>query len=209
MKTVKLTGQSGRGDTITNGAEDGINLRAPYRVAVEIRGVCDMLFHRWNCEAVAGKASAAKGSKEKKSDNVESYVYRDDEDNICLPGEYVRGSIIHAAKYQQDPRSPRKSAMDIVKAGLICLTPLATLGTKKWDYEHAARVQVQRNGITRIRPAFRTGWKASFLFQINLPEYLRSEFINLLIVDAGRLVGVADFRPSYGRFDLTKFEVLD
>lgn len=209
MKTMKLAGQSGRGDTLTNGGAEGLSLRAPYRVAVELRGDCDLLFHRWNCEAVAGKAAAAKGSKEKKSDNIESYVYRDDKDNICLPGEYLRGAIIHAAKYQQDPRSPRKSAMDIVKAGLICLTPLATLGTKKWDYEHAARVQVQRNGITRIRPAFSAGWKASFFFQINLPEYLRPEFINLLVVDGGRLVGVGDFRPTYGRFSVTKFEVLD
>jgi len=28
-------------------------------------------------------------------------------------------------------------------------------------------------------------------------------------VDAGRLVGLGDFRPSFGRFSIIKFEVLD
>ena len=155
------------------------------------------------------KAKLQRAARQKKTDNVESYVYRDDKDNICLPGEYLRQSIIHAAKYQQDPRSPRKSAMDLVKAGLISLTPLASFGTTKWDYDHAARVQVQRNGITRIRPALREGWKVTILLMVNLPEYLPSEFVNKLAVDAGRLIGVGDFRPSYGRFSVIKFDVLD
>jgi hypothetical protein len=201
--------QSGRGDTLTNGGEEIIAIQQPYRIAVTIRGDADILFHRWNCEAVEAKSKAVKGSKAKKSDNVESYVYRDDGGNICLPGEYLRQSMIHAAKYQQDPRSPRKSAMDIVKAGVISLTALASFGTKKWDYEHAARVQVQRNGITRIRPAFRQGWKCTVLLMVNLPEYLAVEFVQRLVTDAGRLIGVGDFRPSYGRFSVTKFDVLD
>lgn len=201
--------QTGRGDSLTNGASETIEHSQPYRIAITIRGDSDILFHRWNCEAVEAKGKAAKGSKAKKTDNVESYVYRDDKDNICLPGEYLRQSIIHAAKYQQDPRSPRKSAMDLVKAGLISLTPLASFGTTKWDYDHAARVQVQRNGITRIRPALREGWKVTILLMVNLPEYLPSEFVNKLAVDAGRLIGVGDFRPSYGRFSVIKFDVLD
>lgn len=203
--------QTGRGDTLTNGGTNAISTQQPYRVAVTIRGDSDILFHRWNCEAVEAKGRAAKGSKAKKSDDVESYVYRDEKNNICLPGEYLRQSVIHAAKYQQDPRSPRKSAMDLVKAGVVSLTPLAPMngGVTKWDYDHAARVQVQRNGITRIRPALRQGWTCTVLLMVNLPEYLAVEFVQKLLVDAGRLIGVADFRPSYGRFSVTKFDVLD
>ena len=48
--------------------------------------------------AILEKAKAAKGSAAKKSDNVESYVWRDGEGNICLPGEYLRGAIVAAAK---------------------------------------------------------------------------------------------------------------
>src|SRR5687767_8033431 len=89
----------------TNGGASTIDLCKPYVVDVAIQGSADILFHRWNVEAVAEKAAAAKGSKAKKTDNVESYVYRDDDGFICLPGEYLRGSIINAAKFRQDPRS--------------------------------------------------------------------------------------------------------
>ena len=192
--------------TATNGAKEDIGLSEPYAVRVQITGTSDLLFHRWNNEAVAEKANARKGSAAKKTDNIESYVYRNDAGEICLPGEYVRGSVIMAAKFRQDPRSPRKSAMDLFKAGVISLTPLASLNVKAWDYEDRRRVVIQRNGVTRVRPAMKTGWKAEFDFLINLPEYIDQAFFRDVLSMAGRLVGVGDFRPTYGRFDMTKVE---
>lgn len=142
---------------LTNGGTEDIQFSEPYRIEVTIEGSADMLMHRWNCEAVAEKAASAKGSKAKKSDNIESYVYRNDDGDICLPGEYLRGSVIAAAKFRQDPRSPRKSAMDLFKAAIVTLTPLASLGKKDWDYEDSRRVTIQRSGITRVRPAMKAG----------------------------------------------------
>lgn len=192
----------------TNGAKEQIELSEPYTVRIQLTGAADLLFHRWNNEAVAEKAAARKGSAAKKTDNIESYVYRNDKGEICLPGEYVRGAITKAAKFRQDPRSPRKSAEDLFKAAIINMTPLASLGVKTWDYEDKRRVMVQRNGITRVRPAVRAGWTAQFDFLINLPEYVDPAFFREVLSMAGKLIGVGDFRPTYGRFDLTKFEKL-
>lgn len=197
------------GPAATNGALTTIEASMPYRVEVNLRGDSDMLFHRWNCEAVAEKAKAAKGSKAKKTDDIESYVYRDDSGTLCIPGEYLRGAVIGAAKFKQDPRSPRKSAVDLMKAAIVCLTPLASLGAKDWDYEHSCRVSIQRNAITRVRPAIRSGWNATFVLMVNLPEYVSPELLHSLIADAGRLIGLADFRPTYGRFQVVGFERLD
>jgi hypothetical protein len=204
--TINLS--TARGPEVTNGASGSIEQSIPYRVELTIRGDADLLFHRWNCEAVEAKAKAAKGSLIKKTDDVESYVYRNRDGELCIPGEYVRQAIIAAAKYRQDPRSPRKSAMDLVKASVVSLTPLASLGLTEWDYEHRCRVQVQRNGVTRVRPALRAGWTATFILMVNLPEYVSSSLLHGLVSDAGRLIGIADFRPTYGRFQVTKFEVL-
>jgi hypothetical protein len=192
----------------TPGANETISLSEPWTCEVEITGTADLLLHRWNNEAVAEKAAARKGSAAKKTDNVESYVYRNEDEEICLPGEYLRGSIIGAAKFRQDPRSPRKSAMDLFKAGVISLTPLASLGVTEWQYEDRRRVVVQRNAVTRVRPAMRSGWKANFQFMINLPEYIDDTLLREVLSMAGRLVGVGDFRPTYGRFDVTRFERL-
>ena len=196
------------GPTVTNGAHVVIDLSQPYMVRTRLVGVADFLFHRWNCESVEAKSKAAKGSKAKKSDDVESYVYRNDAEELCIPGEYVRQAIIHAAKFRQDPRSPRKSAMDLFKAAVVVLTPLASLGVSEWDYEHRCRVQVQRNGITRVRPAMKTGWAVEVDFLVNLPEYVPAEALHDALINAGRLVGLGDFRPTYGRFAVTTFESL-
>lgn len=197
------------GDSPTNGAEFGVDLQLPYRVQVTIEGVAPILFHAWNVESVESKAKAKKGSAEKKSDDVESYVYRTEKGNIAIPGEYLKGAIVSAAKFRQDPRSPRKSAADLFKAAIISLTPLADLGVKDWDYLDRRRVVIQRNAITRSRPAMREGWRATFQLQVNLPEYVDQAMLNETIAQAGKLIGLADFRPSFGRFVVVSFEVID
>ncbi len=75
------------GPEVTNGGKQTVELGTPYTACVRIRGVADLLFHRWNCEAVAEKANAAKGSKAKKTDNIESYVYRTDAGVLAVPGD--------------------------------------------------------------------------------------------------------------------------
>lgn len=196
-------------DEVTNGAEMTINHELPYVATIKIRGVADLIFHRWNAEAVDSKAKAAKNSEAKKTDNVESYVYRDDKGMICLPGEYLRGAAILASKFKQDPRSPRKSAMDLFKAGLVSLSPLASLGTKKWDYEDRRRVVVQRAGINRVRPAMRAGWTCELRMMVTLPEYIHQDLLHEVVTLAGRIGGVGDFRPTYGRFAIVGFGVSD
>jgi hypothetical protein len=191
----------------TNGADEIIAYLEPFTVEVVIEGSADILFHRWNPEAVDEKAAAAKGSKAKKTDNIESYVYRDDAGFLCVPGEYLRGAIVGAAKFRQDPRSPRKSAMDLFKAAVVSLTPLASLGTKKWDYEDRRRVVVQRNGINRTRPAMKVGWRATFLLLVTLPEYVSPQVLNEVVATAGRIGGLGDFRPTYGRFNVVSYRV--
>lgn len=220
MSVVKMVNDK------TNGGKDAIEATEPYVVAVKLEGAADLLFHRWNSEAVDAKAKSAKNSAAKKTDNVESYVYRNEAGELCLPGEYLRMAIIGAAKFKQDPRSPRKSAMDLYKAGIVALTPLAPVyprlgepwfgeprsgrewhgvAAKTWDFLDSRRVQVQRSGITRTRPAMKAGWSAEFELMVNLPEYIDRNTLRETIEQAGRLIGLGDFRPTFGRFGIVSF----
>jgi hypothetical protein len=160
---------------------------------------------------VAAKAAARKNSAAKKTDNIDSYVYRTTEGELAIPGAYLKGAIAGpqgAAKYRQDPRSTRKSALDLYKAGVIVLTDLASLGTADWDYLDERRVTVQRAGVTRVRPAMLSGWEAVFDLMVQTPEYINPSELNEVIGQAGRLVGLADFRPTYGRYEVTNFTIL-
>jgi hypothetical protein len=190
---------------VSNDGAFSIEQASPYVVNVSVEGAAAFLFHRWSVDGVEAKSKAAKGSKAKKEDDLESYVYRDREGLLCIPTEYFRMSIINAAKYKQDPRSPRKSAMDLFKAGLVGLSDLCCLGIREWEYIDRRRVMVQRNGITRCRPALYPGWKASMQFQVLTPEYIAPQMLNETIASAGRLVGVGDFRPTFGRFNIVRF----
>lgn len=197
------------GESPSNGAKSQIETEIPYIAEVTIMGTADLLFHKWNVEGVAEKAAAKKGSAAKKVDDLESYVYRDDKGNLALPGEYLRMALIGASKFRQDPRSPRKSMMDLAKAAVITLTPLASLGIKTWDYEDRRRCVIQRSAITRTRPAIKSGWQATIQLQVNLPEYISPSLLNEVIQQAGKLIGVGDFRPTFGRFQVMDFKVLD
>jgi len=196
-------------DNVTNGGKEAIEYEIPYVANVTIQGSSDMLFHRWNCESIIEKSKVGKNSKAKKVDDVESYVWRDEAGNICLPGEYFRQSIVNAAKFKQDPRSPRKSARDLFNASLVSLTNLASLGTKNWDYLDTRRAPVQRQGINRTRPAMKVGWKADMELQVLTPEYISPELLYETMAMAGRLIGVGDFRPTFGRFNIVSFKTTE
>jgi hypothetical protein len=192
---------------VSNDAKKTIEMDVPYTLEVELEGTAPILFHRWSVEGVEAKSKAAKGSKAKKEDDLETYVYRNDKGELAIPSEYLRMSMVAASKFKQDPRSPRKSAADLVKAGVVCIDELCSTGKKEWDFIDQRRVMIQRNGITRCRPALYTGWKIRCRLNVVLPQYLPSQFMHELIQSAGMFCGLGDFRPTYGRFSVTKFGV--
>jgi len=199
------------GEQQSNDAAAAIALGEPYVVSVTLQGVCPLLFHRYSCESVEEKSKARKGSEAKKTDDVESYVYRTTEGELAIPGAYLKGAIAGpngAAKFRQDPRSPRKSALDLYKAGVIVLTDLASVGKGDWDYLDQRRVVVQRSAISRVRPALLAGWEATFEIMVQTPEYISPAELHEVVSRAGQLVGLADFRPTYGRFQVTAFTIL-
>jgi hypothetical protein len=207
MATVEVV-KAGAIHPVSNDAEEMIKAETPYNVEILIEGTTPILFHRWSVEGVQEKANSKKGSKAKKTDDTESYMYRTETGEIALPSEYLRMSLINAARFKQDPRSPRKSAMDLVKAGLCCLNELCTTGKRKEDFIDKRRVCVQRNGITRARPALFAGWRIRCEMCVLLPEYMSPQFVQDLAVAAGKLIGVGDFRPTYGRFCVMGFRVV-
>jgi hypothetical protein len=183
-------------------------------LGVTIEGVSKLLMHRYDCEAVATKSKAAKGSSEKKSDNVESYVYRDEDGNLCVPAENLHASLATSAKSFQDPRSPRKSAMDLFKAGVLVLPDLLTLKRPggepyaTWDFTDTRRVVVSQSAVSRTRPGLEAGWRLDADIQILLPDLISTPLLRDVLANAGAVVGLCDFRPRFGRFQITRAEVV-
>ena len=197
-----------------NDAKDLIESGMPYTVEVEFAGTSDLLFHAWSVSEVEAKANAAKGSKEKKTDNPESMVYRNEKGVICIPAEYFRQSLIKASKSHQDPRSPRKSMKDLMTSIIFATEELHPIigqngkEQKEWEFEDRRRVQIKMAGVTRTRPGFRKNWKCTVRFQCLAPNYLSPDKLLQLFNEAGMFCGVGDFRPTFGRYNVTSFKVL-
>lgn len=66
---------------------------------------------------------------------------------------------------------------------------------------------IQRNGVTRVRPAMKEGWAAKIQLMVNVPEYIRPNDLHDVLNAAGKLIGVGDFRPTYGRFNVKAFDI--
>lgn len=188
--------------------------REPYSVLLTIVGTEDILFHRYDVEQVEAQGKAPKGSKEKKSDNVESYVFRTDAGHIGLPGINFKACLADGAKYFQDPRSPRKSARDMVRAALKVVGVATFINAKgrkakTWDYLDKRRVTVQRNAISRSRPALYKGWKLELQINVVDAEYIDEDWLNSLVVRCGRSVALCDYRPDFGTFRVESFKKID
>jgi len=196
------------GDNVPSDSANGtIAISRPYRALIAVRGDAPILFHRYQVDEVEAKANARKGSAAKKTENPEAYVYRNPEGELCIPGDYLRMAMIETAKSYQDPRSSRRSAWGLFRAGVLALTPLASLGVKDWDALDKRRVVVNRGAVPRIRPCMMT-WETEFMVQVILPEYIAPQMLHSVASDAGKFCGLGDFRPTYGRFSVVRFEGL-
>ena len=53
----------------------------------------------------------------------------------------------------------------------------------------------------------RAGWSVVIELMVLLPEYIPPDVLHDVLINAGRLVGIADYRPTYGRFHVQHFEI--
>jgi len=202
----RVAPKAGEKDPEPRGVTAGA-VQDPFSVEVSIVGVADILFHRYDVDAIEMQSKAAKGSKIKKSDNIESYLYRNRDGTLGLPGIVFKACLSDAARSFQDPRSPRKSARDLVKAA-IAVQDGASFGVRKHDYTDKRRACVGQAAVTRHRPALEAGWKITFIVDVLDPEYVAVDFLSELVTRAGRSQGLCDYRPDFGRFRVASFKRL-
>ena len=192
---------------VSNGAKELIESNLPYSASITIKGVAPYLFKGWNNEAVKEQGEKPKGSKSKKTDNLEASVYRLANGNLGMSQAAMCKALQAMGRFKQDPRSARKSALDLVKAGVFPLDDLADTGVKDWDYVDRRRAVIQHSAITRARPALAIGWQVTFKLLVSLPEYITPTLLLELASEAGKLNGMGDYRPTFGRFQVVRFEV--
>jgi hypothetical protein len=123
---------------------------------------------------------------------------------LYIPATCLRASLVAAATYSTGKRGAtlRKTA----DASLFVSPEYLGLGTSKFIVDaRPVRIKATGGRIIRFRPRL-DEW--SVRFTVEYDETLMKESTIREIVDnAGKRVGVLDFRPAFGRFIVVEWQV--
>lgn len=190
-----------------------------YTVLCSVSGIAPLMQHRY---PLPDFADMSKGGKKKSGETDYSqewreYLYTTPESDIYQPATHFDGAMVKAAAGYKVQGGRGKTYKDLFK-GNVFVSPDAILhGVKvpenldtdgdKPLYLDLRPVVVQRARVVRIRPCFKPGWKLDFEITI-LDDQIPHNVVNEVLSLAGRTVGIGDFRPRFGRFMVTKFDVV-
>ena len=194
-----------------------------YTVECTIKGTAPLLQNRFPMPTLA---SLSKGGKRVTgaidySEEWQEKFYRTKEGLIFQPSEHFEGALVKSAVNWKIPGKRGKTYKDLFRAAVF-VTPerimhegftVPEIGQIDEDPEQPLYIDmrpvvVQRARVTRLRPAFRPGWRLNFNIEVT-DDQISEELLLDILTMAGKTVGVGDFRPKFGRFQVIKFEVLD
>lgn len=134
----------------------------------------------------------------------EASLYWDDEmDCPVITSETIERCIVEGA---QKSRLGKQ-----FKAGVYCTEPVFRLNHKgpktieglyKAGFYFRKLVRVQSSRMARTRPRF-DEWSVDIELEYS-PDLVNEEHIIKALSDAGKLVGIGDWRPKYGQFIVEK-----
>lgn len=70
------------------------------------------------------------------------------------------------------------------------------------DHHLTVGVRVSTSKVMRTRPKFEKGWEISFGLEFDDAVLTRGD-VEEILADTGRLVGLGDWRPKHGRFEVS------
>lgn len=164
--------------------------------------------HRFPMQKEGDPAPKKKGQKQQE-DDVESYLYRCEENGtICQPATHLIGALKRAGVKFQIPGQGKTTYKNLMGSGAVFIEPdMIEHENQEWEIDRRP-VVIQRARVTRSRPMFKK-WALSFTAEIDEDELPKS-VLNEILEYAGRRVGIGDFRPDkggpFGRFIVTTFE---
>jgi hypothetical protein len=182
------------------------------KVRITMEGTAPLMMHNVrlaNPLDSYAKALKAITSKRKKTDEdheriarleFEGGLYFDAAVGPYVPGLAVEQSIVHGARITKAGKQ--------IERGLFVLddeVPLLYDGPRTvdglWDagYWSTMAVRVQSARTMRTRPLFRQ-WSLDVDAQVD-PGLVNLNDLQSILVDAGTMTGLLEYRPRYGRFE--------
>lgn len=189
-----------------------------YTVSTCIEGIAPLMQHRFpvpELETISKGGNRSTGAKDYTQEWRE-YLYADSDGQIYQPASHIEGALIKAAASFKIAGKRGKTYKDLFQANVFIdperiphkgYTVPEVLDTDgdKGLYLDVRPVVVQRARVVRIRPCFKPGWKLEFEIQV-IDDEIQPGLLQDVLTLAGKAVGIGDYRPRFGRFNVVRFD---
>lgn len=183
-------------------------------VTVKIKGTTPLLMNRFTEEAQVkvsnGTSSTTLGAKGTPRQSAEKKVYADDKGNLFIPGPNIFAAIIAAGKFHKCGKSKVTTLRSsLIPAGVALLDLACPLGTKMFEVDSRSVVIPSTGGRIMCHRPRLDEWKLSFTLEIDT-EMFSPALVRQIVDDAGKKVGLGDFRPDrrgpFGKFAVVEWK---
>lgn len=177
---------------------------------VTLTGVLPLLMHSERLanplDPAAKKLKALTGKRKKTDDDMEAISFAEFEGGLYhdggpyIPAHWILAMIRDGAKLTKQGKDAIRAIMLIEsKLPLEYTGPKDIEGLWKKGFYDRRMVGNQKNRVLRTRAKF-SEWSISFTLQFDESVFDRPQ-IKQILESAGRMVGLGDYRPVFGRFD--------
>jgi hypothetical protein len=185
-------------------------------ITVNIQGVAPLIMHNGQtCDPLNKFAKAMKEITGKRKKTEEDHaelsriewmagLYVDDKAQLIIPSDVLDSALVEGAKKSKLGKQFKSAVFVPYDAKLDIGVSKYTL-EQLWNNENFRDVRGVRVGTSRVmrtRPLFRD-WSTSFCVQFD-DEQVNLGDVKRAIRDCGKQVGLCDYRPKYGRFDVVE-----
>lgn len=194
-----------------------------YTINVRVCGTTPLLQHKFAPVALAtlmDGASKRTGAPDYSLEWIEA-MYVTSDGYLCQPATHLEGALVRAGSAFKIKGKSGKTWRDAMRAycyvqpeeivhlyqGAPVRAPgpeLLTMPTAHLSV-NVMRVIVNRSAVARSRLMIGPGWELAFAVEVH-DEQLRPDVVRTILEEAGRSVGIGDFRPRYGRFMVQAFD---
>ena len=180
------------------------------KINVVIKGLSPLMQHNPQ-EIFEVKKAHNKGKGYNLEEDCEKRAYRNENDELYIPCEWLVATMRNAARFFKTKRG--NPSLKQLISGLITVEPFQiSLGTKNYEMD-VRRVVIKGASIACARPIIKD-WQATFsirfnpeLFPIDNPVGTLKESLEI----AGQVYGIGAYRPEhagpFGRFEITDWKV--
>lgn len=138
----------------------------------------------------------------------EAGLYLNSKNQVILPSRILEAHISEAARKTREGKNAL-AGMFVDTDGLLeyeggPLTVKQLLDSE--EHRLTIPVRVQANRVIRTRPLFRN-WQTTFEVSV-LEEMVSPSSLQAWLENGGNFVGLGDYRPRYGRYELRAMEAV-